>query len=49
MKTTVRFKPFCECCENVEIDVDNQFNALCLLLDFINEQTPYFVELEVAV
>lgn len=49
MKTTVRFKPFCECCGDIEIEVDNQFNALCLLMDFINEQTPYDVELEVGV
>lgn len=46
-KTVIRFKPFCECCEDIEIDCENSFQALLLLMDFLNDNTPYKVEMEV--
>lgn len=46
-KTVIRFKPFCECCEDIEIGCDNSFQALLLLMDFLNDNTPYKVEMEV--
>ena len=46
-KTSIRFKPFCDCCDDIEIVCENSFNAMLLLMDFINDNTPYSVEMEV--
>lgn len=46
-KTMIRFKPFCECCDDIEIGCADSFQGLLLLMDFINQNTPYHVEMEV--
>lgn len=46
-KTVIRFKPFCDCCDDIEVHCENSFKALILLMDFLNDNTPYSVEMEV--